>query len=215
MKSDSISPPVIRTGGGDKTGMNMKKIKSACVYCGTGMKVDQIYKDAAAELGRHLAAEGVRLVYGGGRVGLMGIVSESCFKAGGEVVGIIPEHIQEKEQRNDDLTELYVVDSMHTRKKMMVDKSEAFIVLPGGFGTLDETFEILTWKYLNLHDKPVVLLNINGFYEPLLAMVDHMVKVGFTPAWHRDMFSVATTPAEALAALNALPETMEPVIKRL
>lgn len=193
----------------------MKKINSVCVYCGTGAKVDQVYKDAAADVGRVLAGDGVRLVYGGGKVGLMGIVSESCFKNGGKVTGIIPEHIQDKELRNDDLDEIFIVDSMHTRKRMMVDKSEGFIVLPGGFGTLDETFEILTWKYLGLHDKPIVLLNVNNFYDPLLKMVDHMVDSGFTPPWQRSLFQVADTAADALITLRAQPAHMRPDIKHM
>lgn len=193
----------------------MSKIASACVYCGTGHKVDQIYKDIAARLGQVMAESKVRLVYGGGRVGLMGIVSQACFAAGGEVVGIIPEHIQDKEVMNDDVTELHIVDSMHTRKKMMVDKSEGFIVLPGGFGTLDETFEILTWKYLGLHDKPIVFVNVDGFYDPLLKMVDHMVNVGFTPFWHRSLYQVVETPEDAIVALSAQTEHMQPDIKHL
>jgi len=116
---------------------------------------------------------------------------------------------------NDDVTELHIVDSMHTRKKMMVDKSEGFIVLPGGFGTLDETFEILTWKYLGLHDKPIVLLNVEGFYDPLLKMVDHMVDVGFTPFWHRSLYQVVETPEDAIVALSAQTEHMRPDIKHL
>jgi len=130
-------------------------------------------------------------------------------------VGIIPEHIQDKEVMNDDVTELHIVDSMHTRKKMMVDKSEGFIVLPGGFGTLDETFEILTWKYLGLHDKPIVLLNVEGFYDPLLKMVDHMVDVGFTPFWHRSLYQVVETPEDAIVALSSQTEHMRPDIKHL
>lgn len=193
----------------------MTKVKSACVYCGTGHNVNQIYKDTAAQLGAVMAQSKVRLVYGGGRVGLMGIVSQSCFSAGGEVVGIIPEHIQDKEVMNDDVTELFIVDSMHTRKKMMVDKSDGFIVLPGGFGTLDETFEILTWKYLGLHDKPVVILNVDGFYDPLLKMVDHMVESGFTPFWHRSLYQVVETPEEAIVALSAQPEHIRPDIKHM
>lgn len=193
----------------------MPKIQSACVYCGTGHKVSQSYKDAAAHLGTVMAREKVRLVYGGGRVGLMGIVSQACFAAGGEVVGIIPEHIQDKEVVNDDVTELHIVDSMHTRKKMMVDKSEGFIVLPGGFGTLDETFEILTWKYLGLHDKPVVFLNVDGFYDPLMKMVDHMVDSGFTPFWHRSLYQLVETAEDAIVALSAQTEHIRPDIKHL
>ena len=195
--------------------MTVKKIHSICVYCGTGAKVDAVYKDAAARMGRILAEEKVRLVYGGGRVGLMGLISESCFRAGGEVYGIIPEHIQDKEIRNNDVTELFVVDSMHTRKRMMVDKSEGFAVLPGGFGTLDETFEILTWKYLGLHDKPVVFVNINNFYEPLMGMVDHMVNTGFTPFWQRNMFQVVDSPEDVLPALRSQVEHIRPDIKKL
>jgi uncharacterized protein (TIGR00730 family) len=193
----------------------MKKVSSACVYCGTGHKVDPVYQEAAARLGVVLAENKVRLIYGGGKVGLMGIVSENCFKAGGEVVGIIPEHIQDKEIANEDLTELHVVDSMHTRKGMMVEKSEGFIVLPGGFGTLDETFEILTWKYLGLHDKPVVFINVNGFYDPLLKMIDHMVDSGFTPFWHRSLYQVVDTPEEAVLALSTQQERIRPDLKRI
>ena len=193
----------------------MSKVNSACVYCGTGHNVSQVYKDTAARLGTVMAQSKVRLVYGGGRVGLMGIVSQACFSAGGEVVGIIPEHIQDKEIMNDDVTELFIVDSMHTRKKMMVDKSEGFIVLPGGFGTLDETFEILTWKYLGLHDKPIVLVNVDGFYNPLIKMVDHMVDSGFTPFWHRSLYQVVDTPEDAIVALSAQPERMQPDMKHL
>ncbi len=178
---------------------------SVCVYCGTGSAVNQLYKDAAADLGRTLAASHVRLVYGGGSVGLMGIVSESCMQAGGKVMGIIPGHLSEKEGQKHDITDLVVVDSMHTRKHLMVEKSDGFIVLPGGLGTLDETFEILTWKYLGLHDKPVVLVNINGFYDPLVATIQHMVKEGFTPIHHLDMFAVVTRVEDVLPALAYLP----------
>lgn len=180
----------------------MKKINAVCVYCGTGSDVDPVYKDEARKLGELLAKNGIRLVYGGGKVGLMGIVSSACFQAGGEVTGIIPEHIQDKEIRNTDVTELFVVDSMHTRKRLMVEKSDAFIVLPGGMGTLDETFEILTWKYLRLHDKPVAFVNVNGFYTPLLGMVEHMVSSGFTPSWHKGLYHVAASAEGAVAILD-------------
>lgn len=193
----------------------MSKLSSVCVYCGTGSQVDQAYKDAAHAVGQLLVKEGKRLIYGGGRVGLMGIVADSVFNSGGEVVGIIPEHIQDKEALNTDVTELHVVDSMHTRKSMMVEKSDAFIVLPGGFGTLDEAFEILTWKYLSLHDKPVVFVNTRGYWTPLLKMIDHMVAEGFTPQWQREMFEVVEDPSHALLAIKGQEEQMEPNIKRL
>lgn len=180
----------------------MAEISSVCVYCGTGEQVDPAYKASAADLGRGIGAGGLRLVYGGGKVGLMGIVSEAAFDAGAEVVGIIPEHIQTKEIVNTKVMELHVVDSMHTRKRLMVEKSDAFIVLPGGFGTLDETFEILTWKYLKLHDKPVVFVNVKNYWDPLLDMVRHMAGAGFVPPWHRDLFQVAQSAEEALAMLR-------------
>ncbi len=187
----------------------MSILTSVCVYCGTGEKVDQAYKKEAARLGHLVAKQGLRLVYGGGKVGLMGIVAESAHDEGGEVVGIIPEHIQTKEIVNTKVMELHVVDSMHTRKRMMVEKSDAFVILPGGFGTLDETFEILTWKYLKLHDKPVVFINTKNYWQPLLQMIDHMVGCGFVQKWHRDMYFVAKDSEEALAFLKEQQETKE------
>ncbi len=180
-------------------------LKSVCVYCGTGSAVNEVYRETAAEVGRMLADQGVRLVYGGGSVGLMGIVSLACMQAGGQVTGIIPGHLSEKEGQNHAITDLVLVDTMHARKHLMVEQSDGFIVLPGGLGTLDETFEILTWKYLGLHDKPVVLLNVNGFYDPLLKMIDHMMAEGFTPAHHRLMFKAVATVEELLPALQSQP----------
>ncbi len=184
---------------------------SVCVYCGTGYDVNPLYKTAAVDLGAALAKAGVRLVYGGGSVGLMGIVSESCMQAGGRVMGIIPAHLSEKEGQKHDITELVVVDSMHTRKNRMVQESDGFVVLPGGMGTLDEMFEILTWKYLGLHDKPVVLVNINGFYDPLVATIRHMADEGFTPRHHLDMFTVVNTVDDILPALAYLPPASQDV----
>ena len=194
----------------------MTTINSVCVYCGTGEKVDDAYKDAARALGAGFAANGVRLVYGGGRAGLMGIVADAAFGGGGEVIGIIPEHIQDRETLNKAVTELHIVDSMHTRKSMMVERSDGFVILPGGFGTLDETFEILTWRYLKLHDKPVVFVNVANYWTPLLDMVDHMVSAGFVPAWQRDMFHVVDKAEDALAVLQSETEArIRPDVKRL
>lgn len=184
----------------------MRKITSVCVYCGTGAKVDKVYVEAAETVGRLLAKEKVRLVYGGGKAGLMGVVADACFNAQGEVIGIIPEHVQDKEIKNTEVTEIFVVDSMHTRKRMMVDKSEAFVILPGGFGTLDETFEILTWKYMGLHDKPVVFVNVRGYFDPLLKMIDHMVNEGFTPFWQRNLFQVVEDASDIMGAIRSAPE---------
>lgn len=183
----------------------MQKISSVCVYCGTGADVNPLFRQTAEDLGKTLANSNLALVYGGGRVGLMGLVAKGATENGGHVVGVIPAHIQDKEERNDDISEVHIVDSMHTRKMMMAERSDAFVVLPGGMGTLDEMFEILTWKYLRLHDKPVIILNVGGYYDPLVAMLRHMSVQGFTPAWQLELFTVATSIDEAMAALAISP----------
>ncbi len=184
----------------------MKAPNSVCVYCGSSSRVADVHKDAAHMLGDGLARRGIRLVYGGGRVGLMGIAADAALAAGGHVVGIIPEHIQAAEIEHTGLTELHVVDSMHTRKRMMVDRSDAFVVLPGGLGTLDEAFEILTWKQLGLHDKPVVIVDVDGYWRPLLGLVDHMVAQGFAQPAHRALFTVVDDVDGVFAALAHEPE---------
>lgn len=182
-----------------RAGMTM--IKSVSVYCGTAENVDPVFKEAATKLGGLLAHAGIRLVYGGGKAGLMGLVAKACFDGGGQVVGIIPDHVQEKEILNKDVTEMHIVDSFHTRKRMMVEKSDGFVILPGGFGTLDEAFEVLTWKYCGLHAKSVVFVNISGFYDPLLATIDHMIAKGFSQGWHRGLFRVVDAPEDVGGAL--------------
>lgn len=192
----------------------MKKIDYVCVYCGSSNRVDQLYKDAAVALGRGIADEGWGVVYGGGRVGLMGIVADSALAMGAKVIGIIPEHIQSREIEHHDLTELHVVDSMHTRKRMMVERSDAFVVLPGGLGTLDELFELLTWRQLGLHDKPVVLVNLNGYWDKLIEAIDHIAAVGFMRPDDRHTFQVVDTVADVAAAIKAAPaETFDPSTK--
>lgn len=154
-------------------------IAAACIYCGSANDVAAAYQRAAARTGELLAQAGVDVVYGGGRVGLMGIAADAALAAGGRVVGIIPAHIQKLEVDHRGLTELHVVDSMHTRKQMMVERSDAFIILPGGIGTLDELFEIITWRQLKLHDKPVIVVNVDGFWDPLLSLMGHLETTGF------------------------------------
>lgn len=180
-----------------------KLIHSVCVYCGTSDKIDNSYKEAIKSLGRRLAELDKTVVYGGGSVGTMGYLAESAINAGGRVIGIIPEHIISREGMEHDITELHVVDSMHTRKMKMVEHSDAFVAMPGGLGTLDETFEILTWKYLNLHEKPVILGNINGYWDGLVDQIGHMVKVGYTPNHHLDLFDVADTVDEIINYINS------------
>jgi uncharacterized protein (TIGR00730 family) len=183
----------------------MAEIRSVCVYCGSSNRVDDVHKTAAHDLGTLIARRGWQLVYGGGRVGLMGLAADAAIAAGGRVVGIIPEHIQALEVEHTGLSELHVVDSMHTRKRMMVERSDAFAVLPGGLGTLDETFEILTWKQLRLHEKPVVLVDVAGYWRPLLRMLDGIIEAGFARPEHRDLFRVVGSVAEVPEALAAEP----------
>lgn len=184
----------------------MSDVQSICVYCGASGKVAEFYKTAARALGREIGHRGMTLVYGGGRVGLMGLVADAALDAGAPVVGIIPEHIQILEIEHTGLTELHIVDSMHTRKRMMVERSDAFVVLPGGFGTLDETFEILTWKQLRLHDKPVILVNLEGYWDPLLALVDRLIDEGFARPQHRTLYRVVDSVEEVFGALLREPE---------
>lgn len=186
-------------------------VGSICVYCGSSDRVDEAYREAAGLVGTAIARHGVALVYGGGRVGLMGIAADAALAAGGQVVGIIPEHLQRLEVGHTDLSELVVVDSMHTRKRLMVDRSDAFLVLPGGMGTLDEAFEIITWKQLRLHDKPIVILNVAGYWDRLLALIDGIIEAGFARPHHRSLFAVVDSVEEAIAVLQREPEAGLPV----
>lgn len=192
----------------------MKKIEYVCVYCGSSSRVADIYKDAAREMGKMIAAEGWKVVYGGGRVGLMGLVADSALQAGTQVVGIIPAHIQQREIEHTDLSELHIVDSMHIRKQMMVDRSDAFIILAGGLGTLDEFFELLTWKQLGLHDKPVVVVNIDGYWDKMLAAINHIADIGFMRDEDRGLFTVVNRLEDVPNAIrNAPHEKFDPQTK--
>ncbi len=186
--------------------------RTACVYCGSSHGADPMFAEITAELGTIMAKSGVRLVYGGGRVGLMGVVADAVMDAGGEAIGIIPQHLHDIEPQHNSLTELIVVDSMHTRKRMMADRSQAFVILPGGFGTMDECFEIITWKHLRLHNHPIVIFNVDGYWEPLLKLIAHMVESGFAPASYTHLFNVATTVDEVMGFLLSM-DTHEPVVQ--
>jgi len=188
----------------------MKTPNSVCVYCGASSRVPEVYRTAAHALGAGLAERGIQVVYGGGRVGLMGIVADAAIGAGGAVVGIIPQHIQALEVEHTGLSELHVVDSMHTRKRMMVERSDAFVVLPGGLGTLDETFEVLTWKQLALHDKPIVIVDVDGYWAPLVGLIEHMIESGFCRPAHRGLFTVVGSVDEVFEALKRAPEPTVP-----
>jgi uncharacterized protein (TIGR00730 family) len=170
-----------------------------CVYAGSNPGADPAYAEAAADLARLLAGRGIGVVYGGGKVGLMGILADSALAAGGEVIGVIPQDLMDREIGHAELTELHVVASMHERKALMAELSDAFVALPGGAGTLEELIEVYTWSQLGLHDKPMGVLNVNGYYDGLAALLDHAVQEGFLRAEHRAAMHAEPT-AEALLA---------------
>ncbi|MEL6343697.1 MAG: TIGR00730 family Rossman fold protein [Myxococcota bacterium] len=186
----------------------MRTFRRICVYCGSSNAVSARYLDAAEAVGAALARRGVGVVYGGGKVGLMGRVANGALAAGGQVIGVIPDRLQDLEVGHPDLTELYVVDSMHARKMMMAQLSDAFIAMPGGFGTLEELAEVTTWTQLNYHRKPVGLLNLNGYYDPLLAWVQRAIDDGFIRPQHRDLLTSATE-LDALLEILATVEIPE------
>jgi uncharacterized protein (TIGR00730 family) len=171
-------------------------MRAVCVYCGSNAGARPGYAERAAILGMRLAREGLALVYGGGNVGLMGIVADAALAAGGEVIGVIPQQLMRWEVAHTGLTRLEVVANMHERKARMFDLSDAFIALPGGFGTLDEMFEMLTWRQLGLGDKPCAFLDVDGFFEPLMTMLDRMVAERFLhPDQRRDLWHGADLDA--------------------
>jgi uncharacterized protein (TIGR00730 family) len=176
--------------------------KRICVFCGSSEGSDPVYAEAARTLGDELTTRGYGLVYGGGQVGLMGILSRRVMDRGGEVIGVIPRTLTEKEVASDDVTELHVVDTMHERKALMNELSSAFVALPGGFGTMEELFEVITWAQLGLHTKPFGLLDVNGFFAPLLAFLDHATEERFIRAEYRAMVTSESDPASLLDLLE-------------
>ncbi len=175
---------------------------SVCVYCGSRDGVSPAYAAAAEELGRALAAQSWRLVYGAGDVGLMGRVARATQAAGGATFGVIPTHLLHAEVGKRDLTQFVVTETMHERKKVMFMNCDAVVVLPGGAGTLDEFFEVLTWAQLGLHSKPIILLNIDGFWDPLVALLDHVIARGFASPSLKGLISLASDPAVAISQLG-------------
>ena len=169
-------------------------MQSICVFCGSNTGANPAYAEAARDLGRRIARRGLRLVYGGAKVGLMGAIADAALAAGGQVTGIIPIALVEKEIAHAGLTELHTVGSMHERKAMMADRSDAFLGLPGGAGTLEEVFEVWTWGQLGHHRKPVGLLNVAGFYDRLVAFLDHQVQERFVREEHRRMLTIESDP---------------------
>lgn len=176
--------------------------KWACVFCGSAAGARPEYASAARDLGRAIAQRGYGLVYGGGSVGLMGVVADAALAADGEVVGVIPDVIVELEVGHSGLTELHIVRTMHDRKALMAERADAFIALPGGFGTMDEFMEIVTWAQLGIHSKPRVLVNVAGYYDALLRFLDTGVSEGFIRAGNRPLVQVAGSAAEALEVVE-------------
>ena len=185
-------------------------LKSVCVFCGASPGARPIYHEAAAQLGRHIAERGLTLVYGGGAVGLMGVVADAALAAGGEVIGIIPQSLERAEIGHKGLTRLEVVDGMHARKARMAELAEGFIALPGGLGTLEELFEVWTWGQLGYHAKPLGLLEVDGFYARLTDFLDHLVAERFVREQHRAILQVSASPAELLARMDAWQPTAAP-----
>lgn len=181
----------------------MKKIASAAVFCASAADVEEVYRDAAARLGRALALAGIRLVYGGEKAGMLGLLSGACLDAKGAITGVIPASFKAAGLGNEDVTDMHVVRDLHGRKSLMLEKSDAFVVLPGGLGTLDEAIDVLATKYGRAHDKPVVFINTKGYYAPLLSMLDHMIELGFARDSHKTLYQLVDTPEEAVTLLTA------------
>jgi uncharacterized protein (TIGR00730 family) len=178
-------------------------LRAVCVFCGSSAPADPRYRDAARALGALVARRGVGLVYGGGSVGLMGELADSALGHGGRVIGVIPVGLFTREVGHTGLTELHEVASMHERKQLMYDLSDAFVALPGGLGTLEELAEAATWSHLGLHSKPVALLDVDGFWGPLVTLLDRMVGIGLLKPTSRDLIQLARSAEEALSLLTA------------
>lgn len=187
----------------------MQELKSLTVFCGSSSGNESIYMEQARVLGLTLARQGITLIYGGARVGLMGAVADGALEAGGKVIGVIPGFLQTKEIAHEKLSDLIIVNSMHERKTRMNDLSDGVIALPGGFGTLDELFEMLTWGQLGLHKKPIGLLNIDGYYDDLVYMVQTMTERGFLKEVNRNMLLTSTSADDLLLQMRqyTAPET--------
>lgn len=189
-------------------------IQAVCVYCGSAKGRNPAFERHAALLGKALAENGIRLIYGGGSVGLMGVLARSTLAHGGQVTGIIPDHLDHVEITQTGLTELIVVPSMHERKRQMFERSDAFVSLPGSIGTLDETIEVITWRQLKLHDKPILIVNDEGYWTPFLALIRHVVDQGFTSPATASLFRVVDSIGEVIvnlkqAAAPRLPDREE------
>ena len=191
-------------------------MKHLVVYCGSSDAIPPVYVEAARGMGRALVARGLTLIFGGGRTGLMGAVADAALQAGGQVIGIMPRQFNTPVLAHVGLSQMILVDSMHQRKALMAEMGDAFVALPGGFGTLEELFEILTWAQIGMHRKPIGVLNVEGYYDPLLAMIEHARRQGFIYAEHRALIVCESTPMALLDGLAAYapPEGLERWVER-
>ncbi len=190
----------------------MTKISSLCVFCGSKTGDDPAFEADARRLGELIAERGVKLVFGGGRIGLMGVVAKAVLDGGGHAIGVIPDFLKELEVGDDGVTEQIVTGSMHERKNRMFELADGFVVLPGGLGTLDEALEIVTWKQLQLHAKPVVIVNSGGYWSRLEALVQGIIDGGFAHPAVAELFTVVESPDDVFAALDAAPEPKAEVL---
>ena len=182
----------------------VRQVQRLCVFCGSSSGARPLYAEAAAQLGRELAKSKIAVVFGGGRVGLMGILADSVLRAGGQAIGVMPRALVEKEIAHTSLTELHVVESMHQRKALMADLADAFLLLPGGFGSWEEFFEVVTWLQLGIHSKPCAVLNVAGYYDTLLSLTSHALKEGFLRSAHKEMLIVEEDPVRLLGRLEVV-----------
>lgn len=191
----------------------MKDIKAIAVFCGSKAGASPAYEGAARDLGRAMVDKGISLVFGGGRIGIMGFVADEVLSGGGEVIGVIPHFLHDLEVAHEGVTELIAVESMHERKNTMFMRSDAFVILPGGLGTLDECMEIITWKQLQLHAKPIVILDVDGYWRSLQALLDDVVKGGFAHPKALDLFTIVTSVEEIFTAIATAPEPDREVLE--
>lgn len=187
----------------------MNKLKAVCVYCGSNFNGDPELRNAIKQLADVLVKQDIKLVYGGGSVGVMGVIADDVLQSGGSVTGVIPQFLMDKEVGHKSVTEMIITENMHQRKQKMADLSDGFIILPGGFGTLEEFFEVLTWLQLGLHNKPIGVLNVGGFYDPLFAQMEMMVKSRFLKPANRDLVfneADAETLVNKMDEFSAIPD---------
>lgn len=194
----------------------LPSMKTICIYCGSSDKTDEVYLQAADEMGRILSERGLKLVFGAGNTGMMGRLADSVLKSGGQAIGVIPKIFETPALMHSGLSDLFVVDDMHKRKAMMIDLADAFIALPGGFGTFEELFEVLTWSQVGLHSKPIGVLNVRGYFSPMLNMIEQARTEGFIYHEHRQLLISETEPGVLLDRLSTFqqPEDLDRWVHR-